>query len=118
MRAVRRFLPAVSLLICLLLIALWGRSTVGDDYVGFTRVRPGRGSFTCKLYSAGGSIGLFFVWYSSGFDSGWAPGWYYQPSWAPNTTHAAPPGFLGFRYTAKSGTENGAVFTVTRAMVP
>src|SRR5436309_3340352 len=100
MNVARNILTAVSLLLCLLLIALWGRSTAGDDRIGFTRVNPDQSDATYKLQSGAGSIGVFLAKGGPHYVDGFAAGWYPEASLAPNTSQTVPPGFLGFRYVS------------------
>jgi hypothetical protein len=110
----------VSLLLCVLLIALWGRSTAGEDRVGFFHCSPDGSDTMYTLHSGNGSIGAFLATGGPGFlEPGWQPGWHFEASLATMTTHSVPPGFLGFRYSSISGpNSNGAPSTSTYIMIP
>jgi hypothetical protein len=116
---VRHIFTTASFLLCVLLIALWGRSTAGDDYTGFVHVNPDHSDDLYKLYSARGSIGLFVGHASAGSVPAFAAGWYFETSLAPNTTREAPPGVVGFRYgTNFQRSADGTTHSVSRIMVP
>jgi hypothetical protein len=116
----REIFRGLSLLLCLAMIALWSRSLVGDDRIGYWFLSANHKLDMYCLHSGAGSIGIFLCKDGDGYGS--APDRGFTVALAPNTTHGVPPGVLGFVYRHGSSTVVGGAPTIsgvyTYAMVP
>ncbi len=119
MRVIGGILRVACVLLSLSFIYLWGRSTGGQDRIGWTWMGPAGESTTRNLDTGGGSIGLFF--HDGGPDPAYAgrDGHYFNYVPASRNGGSVPDGFLGFRFEYHERTNpQGVSERWGRAMMP
>lgn len=119
MRMIVGILRVTCVLLFLGLIYLWGRSSGGQDRIGWSWIGPA-GQTTMRTVDTGsGSIGLFI--YDGGPDAMYVgrDGYYFQYTPASRNGGSVPEGFLGFRYKHQAGINPQGVWERWRkVMVP
>lgn len=119
MRMIAGILRVACVLLFLGLIYLWGRSSGGQDRIGWSWIGPA-GQTTMRTVDTGsGSIGLFV--YDGGPDAMYVgrDGHYFQYTPASRNGGSVPEGFLGFRYKHQAGINPQGVWERWRkVMVP